>query len=67
MKPPIDNDQLAAEYAAGMGLRELGRKYQRSHQAILYRLHRMGVPMRVAGAPMGNKNAKGRPPTQRSE
>jgi hypothetical protein len=59
MKPRIDNAQLANEYRAGASTLKLGRKYQRSHVSILYRLMRHGVERRNQGAPQGNQNAKG--------
>lgn len=59
MKPKINNAQLCAEYRAGASLKALGRTYQRTHTAILYRLMRQGCPRRINGAPRGNQNWKG--------
>lgn len=45
-KPPIDNEQLRAEYEAGSSTLVLGRKYQRSPDYISRRLHKLGATLR---------------------
>lgn len=59
-RPPVTNAQIAAEYIAGASTLAIGRKYQRCHSAIIYRLRTYGITLRRAGAPTGNQNAKGK-------
>ena len=55
-RPKINNAQLVREYLAGASTLTLGRKYDRCHTAIMYRLRRQGVTLRAPGAPRGNTN-----------
>jgi hypothetical protein len=61
-RPSITNAQVARDYLAGMSMRAIGVKYQRSRTAILYRLRRFGIPARYNGAPIGNTNARKKTP-----
>jgi hypothetical protein len=57
-RPKLDTIQVIADYRSGLSTLAIGRKYQRSHTAILYRLRRAGVALRATGAPAGNRNAR---------
>lgn len=57
---PITTLELAEAYRAGASLNDLARQYPICRSAILYRLRRAGVTMRINGAPLGNQNARGR-------